>query len=152
MSGFTTTQTLAQVLNKGNSTGDVDIDFEGTNGSLITIKQATQLVATAAGASVTATGIFPAGVIRLGGTIRVTTTITGPTDIDVGVTGDTNMFGGTLALIAGTTTSRADFTANPTGSWSAAAGDIIITANGGNFTGGQVRVVAYYLDITGPTS
>lgn len=103
------------------------------------------------GASVTAAGLFPDGVIRLGVSIHVTTTITGATSFDIGDGTDVDMFGAAIALSSGTTTNGSDATASPLAAL-LAAGDVVLTAVGSDFTAGAVRVVAHYLDITAPTS
>jgi hypothetical protein len=153
MSGFTDRPTLSEVLAEGNSTGGNDIDFTSTNGATTVITHSEQLLSGLSGGTATATGIFPAGVIRLGATVRVTTVITGTaTDFDVGDGSDVDIFGAAISKAATTTTSDVDFTANPTTSWSSAAGNVVLTANGGTFTTGAVRVVAHYIEMAGPTS
>lgn len=61
-------------------------------------------------------------------------------------------YGAAIALTSGTTTSRASSTADPFESFRASAGDVVLTANGSNFTGGVVRVVVHYIDLTAPGS
>lgn len=106
------------------------------------------------GATSTATGLFPAKCIQLGVTYRVTTLATsgdGGTSINVGDGSDPDRYGATIAFAAGTTGDLDDATADPRG-WSASAGDVVFTCNGGTFSGGVVRVCAHYIDLTAPTS
>lgn len=103
------------------------------------------------GASVATSGLIPAGVFLLGVSIRVTTIVAGPTDFDVGDGTDADRFAATVALAAGTTKTPADATADPTG-WAAGAREVTLTANGGNFTSGAVRVVASFVRLTAPTA
>jgi hypothetical protein len=97
-----------------------------------------ETVATTSGASVSTSGAaqFGTGVIGLGVNIRITTTITGPTSIDVGVSGDATRFiAGLSTLTAGTSEEGVSVDVYTTGST-----PILITANGGNFTAGAIRV------------
>lgn len=112
------------------------------------------LLAGLAGATVTAPGIIPAGSILLGVTVRVTTTITGAASFDIGDGVDVDRFGAAVALPAGTTTTLVNHTggAGDIPALFAAAGSVVLTANGGAFTGGAVRVVAHYLTLVAPTS
>jgi hypothetical protein len=104
------------------------------------------------GSSVTWTGAFPAGVRRIGVAGRVTTEVTGATSIDVGDHGaaDADRYAAGVALAAGTTFADAA-TADP-GGWSATAQDVVLTANGSDFTAGVVRLYAFYLPTFPPAA
>jgi hypothetical protein len=104
------------------------------------------------GATATATGIIPAGAQLLGVTVRVTTAITGATSFSIGDGSGVDLWGASIAVALNTITTSANYTANPTGTWSAAARNVVLTANGGSFTGGAVRVVAHYATLSGPES
>lgn len=78
---------------------------------------------------------------------RTTQAITGATSYGVGVAGNTSQFGGSLGIALGSNNigviGPSAFYANT---------PIRVTAAGGNFTGGKVRVVLYALAFTAPSS
>lgn len=126
-----------------------------TNGFSSNIRAATATV-NLSGATSTASALFPAACIRLGVTARVTTAATsgdGGTSINVGDGTDADRYGAAIAFALGTTVTMANATDDPSsGGWVGATGDVVFTCNGGTFSGGVVRVVAHYLDLTAPTS
>ncbi len=100
----------------------------------------------AAGASVTAPVLFPPRSIVFGVTGRVTTEITGSASSwDLGVSGDTGRFGTGLGTALN---SWVNGPAAPIVYWSATA--LEITAVGGSFTGGDVRLVAHFAELALP--
>jgi hypothetical protein len=128
--------------------------FTGPAGGIISLKTSTYggalyvrtyetITGALSGASVTVTGALPVGII-LGVTVRVTTAITGATSFDVGNGSDVDAWGATIAPTLGTTTTVANFTL-ATPPINAATGNVVLTANGSNFTGGVVRVTTHYL-------
>lgn len=119
----------------------------GPNGSKITIAVAEQLVSGLSGASVTAPTQIPNGALVLAVSARVTTAITGATSFEVGVSGTLGQFGSGLGITLGSTN---EGMIGPTGFY--AATSIILTAAGGNFTAGAVRLSVMYLTFTPPTS
>lgn len=124
------------------------------NGARGLLKVATSLLSGLSGATATATGIFPAGCVRLGVSLRVTTAVTsgdGGTSFNVGDGTDADRYAATVAFTLGTTKTPADGTATPL-EWLAAAGNVVLTCVGGTFNAGAVRLVAYYLQLTAPTS
>jgi hypothetical protein len=133
----------------GGGTGHVD-----ASGARAELKKATTLLSPLAGATATWTGAFPAGVHALGVSARVTTLVTsgdGGTSFNVGDGTDADRYAATVAFAVGTTKTPADATADPSG-WRAAAGNVVLTCVGGTFSAGAVRLVAYYLQLTAPTS
>ncbi|HEU00507.1 hypothetical protein LCGC14_0987170 [marine sediment metagenome] len=123
----------------------------GANGQLAELKQATTEVTGMSGATVTATTLIPAGSLVVGVSLRVTTNITGANTFDVGDGVDVDRWGAAVALASSTTTDIADFTIlNPVNY--AAATDVVLTANGPDFTAGAVRLTVHYLDLTAATS
>ncbi len=95
------------------------------------------------GASVTSDIEIPNRAICVGVTSKVESTITGATSFSCGVSGQVSKFGGTLGLAAGLINvgvigPEAFYSDTP----------IVLTANGGNFTGGSVRVVIHYLEFS----
>jgi hypothetical protein len=82
----------------------------------------------------------------LGVSTRVVTTITGAVSFDCGVAGEANKFGGALGVAAGTTNvgvigPQAFYANTP----------IVLTARGGSFTGGVVRIAIHHLTLGAPT-
>lgn len=114
------------------------------------IAVAVHQTAALSGASVTWTGAFPAKVRRIGVAGRVTTAVTGATSTDVGDHGaaDPDLYAAAVANTLGTTFADAA-TADP-GGWSSTAQDVVLTANGSNFTGGVFRLYAFYIPTYAP--
>jgi hypothetical protein len=140
-----------------DSPGTVNLDVNqltvlGALGEATRLRQVTDTVTGMTGATASATSLIPAGVLLLGVTTRVITAITGPTDIDIGYSGDVDAFGdGLTALTAGSTTDLSAHTA--TGPlYFTGATSVVITTNGGNFTAGAMRVTAHYIQLVPATS
>ena len=71
----------------------------------------------------------------------------GATSYDCGIAGEPAKFGGSLGVASGSTNvgvigPQAFYAPTP----------IVLTANGGNFTGGDVRIAIQYLLPTAPTT
>lgn len=105
---------------------------------------------TLTGASVTATGIYPAKVYQLGIVALVTEAVTGASGTNLGDGSDADRYGANIALTKGTKTTQANFTASPVG-WSATAGNAVCTALSSDYTGGKIRLCAFYQTYAGPT-
>lgn len=121
-----------------------------TNGGSANIKAAMELlddVSTGA----TTTSLIPAGCILIGLSTYVTDTITGSgvTGYTVGDGSDADRWGDITGTAIGTNSTLADWTA--AGIVITSATDVTITATGGTFTAGAVRVVAWYIDATAIT-
>lgn len=103
----------------------------GANVQLQVIEQTVTL----SGASTNASAPIPANCIVLAVGARVLTAITGATSYEVGVSGNLSQFGSLLSIAAGSSNfgliGPTAFYTNTT---------IVITAGGGSFTGGQVRL------------
>ena len=135
-----------------NGTTGYDVLFRETyTTSSTNVHQVTASSGALSGASYSFSNALPAGAIILGVTLRVTTTITGATTFDVGDGTDVDRYGAAIALASGTTTTFASATANPL-EWRSANGNVVLTANGSNFTGGVVRICVHYLSGTAPSS
>ena len=116
------------------------------NGGSMAMKSVEFDVALTAGASVTTPIMFPARAIAYGITGRVTTAITGAaTSWDVGITGDLQRYGSGLGT---TLNSWVNGPGAPQVYWSPTA--LEITAQGGNFAGGTIRLVAHYAELSLP--
>jgi hypothetical protein len=99
------------------------------------------------GASVTTTIAIPARSIALAVSVRTTLAITGAASFDCGISGNAAKFGGALGIGLGSTNigvigPEAFYADTP----------IILTAIGGNFTGGRVRVAIQFLTFSAPTT
>lgn len=105
----------------------------------------------AAAATSDTANLIPANSLVVGVTLRVTTTITGPTSFDVGVAGATTRYGTGIALSAGTT-NVSPGTTNPTIYGSATAIRFTAVGGGGAFTAGAIRVTVHYFDLSAATS
>lgn len=156
--GQTTFSTSTIRLYPGDGTvGSFQLISDGSqrigsaNNSFATLKHASVLLSGLSGASVVATNLIPAKATYRGCVARVVTTITGATSWDLGDGTDVDRWGAAVALSAGTVTTEANFTAAPNG-WSSSAISPTLTANGGNFTGGAVRLTVFYEEFDGPTS
>lgn len=90
---------------------------------------------------------IPNRAIILGVSTRTTQAITGATSYDCGIVGETNKFGGSLGVSLGATNSGV---VGPSAFYSAT--NIRLTANGGNFSGGKVRIAIHYITCGVPQS
>lgn len=135
----------------GGGTVQGPFGVAGANGQAQTLRQATALVSTPSGATVTATDLIPAGSVVLGVTVRVTTLMTGATAFDVGDGSDADRWGDDIAVAAGTTTTNANTTITAVPIY-AAATSVVLTAVTSDFTAGAVRITVHYLSLTAPTS
>ncbi|NWG26793.1 MAG: DUF2793 domain-containing protein [Pseudorhodoplanes sp.] len=104
---------------------------------------------TLAGAFVeTADAAFiPDRAIVLGVAARTTEAITGAASYDVGIAGEPDKFGGTLGIAPGATNIGV---IGPTAFY--ADTRVRATANGSGFTGGKVRLIAYFLEMSAPAA
>lgn len=98
------------------------------------------------GATRDSTILIPDRSIVLGVSSRVVTSITGATSFGCGLAGEATKFGGSLGIAAGGTNvgvvgPQAFYAPTP----------IRLTANGGNFTGGAVRIAIHYLTCAVPS-
>lgn len=121
----------------------------GGNGQSTQLGQSTTAspTPTTSGATVTVAALIPANSIVIGVTARVTTAITGATSFDIGDGTTANLFGDDVAVALNTTSQN---TIAPTRY--ATATNVVLTANGGNFTGGAVRLTVHFLTLVAPTS
>lgn len=99
------------------------------------------------GARSVTTGMIPAGVMVIGVTARVTEAITGTaTSWSLGTTGALDRFGSGLGLAAGSY--ARGMLGAPMTYWSAEA--LTLTAAGGDFAGGALRIAVHFMDIGVP--
>ncbi len=102
---------------------------------------------TLAGPSVDTAMAIPDRAIVLGVSTRTLTTIAGATSYDCGIAGEPAKFGGVLGIAAGASNSGV---IGPTAFY--AATPVRLTANGGDFTGGAVRVAVHFLTCPAPAA
>jgi hypothetical protein len=120
------------------------------NNAELRVAQVAALQSAMTGATVTATNLIPVGFL-IGITVRVTTLITGATTFDIGDGVDVDRWGAAIAVAAGTVTTIASYTANGFGQFGA-VNNVVLTANGANFTAGAVRITAHYINPVAATS
>ncbi len=116
-------------------------------GSATDMVVAEELLTGLSGASASSTITIPDRAVVLGISTRTVTAITGATSYDCGISGEPAKFGGSLGIAAGSTNvgvigPQAFYAATP----------IALTAQGGNFTGGAVRIAIHYLLPVAPQS
>jgi hypothetical protein len=114
-------------------------------GALRLVAAEQELVLTGAFVETTGAAIIADRMIVLAVASRTTLAITGATSYSVGVAGNTSQFGGSLGIALG---SNNIGVIGPTAFY--ANTPIRVSANGGNFTAGRVRVVLYALAFTAP--
>lgn len=110
----------------------------------VEINSAQQTLSALSGASVATTNLVPAGGRIFAVTVEVATQVTGASSFDVGDGVDDDRYAAAVGLTVGFATNHASATADPM-SWSAAAQDVTLTANGSSFTGGAVIVRAFWV-------
>ena len=104
---------------------------------------------TLAGAFVDTTdaAFIPDRAIVLGVASRTTLAITGATSYGIGIAGNTTQFGNLLGVALNSTNNGV---IGPTAFY--ADTKVRVTANGGNFTAGKVRLIIYFLEMSIPSS
>lgn len=128
------------------------IGLEGAHGSSLALKSKSQRVAMVGGAgTVTLTDFIPDGIIIVACLGKVTQALSGSglTTWSVGREADTNLFGATLALTAGTTFGPTDSTAALPETQTAER-DLVFTAAAGVFSAGEVVITMFYYEGVGP--
>jgi hypothetical protein len=101
----------------------------------VAIATARATLTNVSGASVTATGLIPAGAVVMGVTSKVTTalgTTNSTTGYKIGTAGDDDRWGDITGTAAGTTSDNRNWTAGTIECFPTAT-DVIVTATGGNF-------------------
>ena len=104
-----------------------------------------ELVLTGAFTDTTDPAFIPDRAVVLGVASRTTLPITGATSYGVGVIGDATRFGNLLGIAPGATNNGV---IGPTAFY--ADTRVRVTANGGSFTAGKVRVIVYFLEMSVP--
>lgn len=133
------------VVRKGGSWEQFAIAF-APNGSSTGLSVEEELLV-CSGASVTSSIVIANRDIVLGVSTRTVTTVTGASSYDCGISGQASKFGSSLGVAAG---SNNIGVVGPEAFYSPSP--VVLTANGGDFTGGEVRIAIHCLRFTGPSS
>ncbi|MFC3118904.1 DUF2793 domain-containing protein [Jhaorihella thermophila] len=115
------------------------------NGAATRLTVAEETLTNLAGPTVTSSIVIPARAIALCVSTRTTSAITGATSYDCGIIGSPAKFGGSLGTAAGASNLGIIW---PEAFW--ADTPIVLTANGGDFTGGAVRIAIHAFEFTAP--
>lgn len=120
----------------------------GSFGAGLVAGMAEAEVTVTSGASFNTGVAIPAGVMVIGASARVTAALTGTlTTWQLGTTGALNRFGNTLGKGVGSYASGV--LSAPMTYYSAA--NLLMTGEGGNFTGGKVRLAVHWLELRLPS-
>ena len=125
--------------NNGRVTLLERVAVKSTSGAT-TAMQVEEEELTLSGAYVESSIAIPNRAIVLGVSTRTTEAVTGASSYDCGIAGEPSKFGGSLGVAAGSANSGV---IGPTAFYSDTP--IRLTANGGNFTGGKVRIAIHTL-------
>lgn len=126
--------------------GTGGVDFITGSEPVLQIRRVTVSSGALSGATVTLTGLIPAGAIVFAVRGKVTTTVTGASATDVGITGNTDKFDTDLALAAGSkfnSVTDGDTTTVAPEIFKTAT-NVLLTAKTSNFTGGVIQVEVIY--------
>jgi hypothetical protein len=126
-----------------------DLRWTGANGEFVRRLWGSERLAGLSGASVSTTGLIPAGAFNCFAVLFIEEAITGATTFDIGDGTDVDKWGAAFGVSAPNSSISSDWTAAP--GFYPAGGDVVLTANGSNFTGGIVRIAVCYELSTGPT-
>jgi hypothetical protein len=121
-----------------------DTFASATDYQRVSIATARAVLSGLSGASVTATSLIPAGAVVVGVTAKVLTAVTGATSWQLGTAADPDRFAATGGIALGSTTQNSDWTAGGIECFPAAT-NLILTANGSNFTAGSIQISVQYL-------
>lgn len=128
-----------QVSPPGTLGGGTSVLTELEHGAQTTLVLLEQEM-TLAGTIIDSTVLIPDRAIVFAVTARTTETITGAASYDCGIAGEPDRYGGSLGTAAGSTNAGVT---GPTAFYADTA--VRLTANGGAFTGGRVRIAIHAL-------
>lgn len=134
-------------------TANIVVQMQSANGAKTMRKHASVVVNSSAAGTLTASNLIPAGALNVMVTARVTTAFgvsTGLTSFKIGDGTDDDRWGAAAGITSGATSATFTITSMPC---YAAATDVVLTANGGNFDAtGAVRLTVHYDQVSAPTS
>ncbi len=118
----------------------------GALGGAISLQVIEETLSGLSGATVASTVVIPNRSICLGVSTRTSTAITGATSYDCGIAGETAKFGASLGIATGSSNigvigPQAFYADTP----------VVLTANGGSFTSGEVKIAIQALTFAAPT-
>ncbi|WP_203292118.1 DUF2793 domain-containing protein [Maricaulis parjimensis] len=118
---------------------------QGLNNASLDVQIISETLTGLTGSQVSTVQLIPERAILLAVSIRVSETVTGATSFDCGLAGEASAFGGSLGVLSGSTNigvvgPRPFYADTP----------VILTANGGDFTGGSVDIAFHLLRFTAP--
>jgi hypothetical protein len=117
-----------------------------SHGGRVTLRAKEEELNLGGGFTETADASFiPDRAIVLGVASRTTLSITGATSYGVGISGNPTQFGNLLGIALGSTNNGV---IGPTAFYTNTR--VRVTANGGNFTAGKVRLIVYFLEMSVP--
>lgn len=118
------------------------------NGGRVTLRaKEEELTLSGAYVETSDAAFIPNRAIVLGVASRTTLAIAGATSYAVGIAGDTSKFGDLLGIAPGATNVGV---IGPTGLY--ADTPVRVTANGGSFSAGKVRLIVYFLEMSAPSA
>jgi hypothetical protein len=121
------------------------IAFTAHGGRVTLRAKEEELTLSGAFTETTDAAFIPDRAIVLGVASRTTQAITGATSYGVGVSGDATKFGGLLGISLGASNVGV---IGPTAYY--ADTRVRVTATGGSFTGGKVRLIVYFMEMSAP--
>jgi len=125
------------------------LSLGGGNSSYCNLKAIQELTTLSGATTATSANLLPADTFIVGVTFYVETTITGATTWDAGPTsGTANQYADDIALTSGTVTSSFKHATPVAPFINGTDNTITFTANGSDFTGGKIRTVVFYYDLT----
>ena len=132
--------------------GNLNMSLNSVRGDQLQFKSDPPITAAAlSGASVNVAAI-PAGSMVMGVAVKVDLAVTGATGFDVGVAGDLQRYATNVSSSFGASTDFTDFAVGVTPQVFPAATNVVLTAVGGSFTGGDVTVFVHYLNLKTPNA
>lgn len=118
------------------------------NGGRVTLRaKEEELTLTGAYVETADAAFIPNRAVVFGVAARTTLAIAGATSYGVGVASNTTQFGNLIGVALGASNVG---TIGPAGFY--ADTKVRVTANGGNFTAGKVRLIVYFLEMSAPTA
>ncbi|NVK33682.1 MAG: DUF2793 domain-containing protein [Rhodobacteraceae bacterium] len=126
---------------------DTDVVAQSASGAALSLSVREELLETLSGSFVESTIEIPNRAICFAVACRTITNVLGVTSYDCGLDGEPSKFGGSLGVSAGATNSGV---IGPTAFY--APTTIRLSANGGSFSGGSVRIAVHFLEASVPAS
>jgi hypothetical protein len=118
--------------------GSSEVVAQSTSGAKTRAIIVEQIISGLTGSSVTSVALIPARAIVFCVSVRTRVAITGATSFDCGLAGETSKFGGSLGVSAGSSNLGV---IGPTAFYADTA--VVLSANGGSFTGGELAMAIH---------